>query len=186
MKWKNSGVTLVELTVTVALVSILASIAIPAFERQVRIASVQAEVQKIFSLLARARMEAIRRNRVVTLCKSANGLSCGGSWSQGWLLFVDENRNGKREPAERLLAVGRPEHGYRLRLAAFGSSSRIRFSPVGFTLAGNGTFRLCPPDGDNRYARAVIVNKAGRPRSSHDNDGDGIHEDAGGKPLTCP
>ncbi len=186
MKPNNAGVTLVELVVAVAVVSVLASITVPAFERQLRIASVQAEAQKIFSLLARARVEAIRRNRVVTLCRSMDGRSCRGSWSRGWLLFVDENRNGKREPAERLLAVGRPEHGCRVRLAAFGSSGRIRFSPVGFTLAGNGTFRFCPPGGDNRYARAVIVNKAGRPRLSRDTDGDGIHEDAAGRPLTCP
>jgi|AMFO01.1.fsa_nt_gi Tfp pilus assembly protein FimT len=183
---REKGVTLVELVAGVAVAAILVSLSIPPLREQLRSATAAAETHKLLSLLARARVEAVRHNQVVTLCRSADGVACGGSWSRGWLLFVDANRNGRREEAETVLAVGRPENGYRLRLAAFGSPNRMRFSPVGFTLAGNGTFRLCPEDGDVRYARAVIVNKAGRARISRDRNGDGVHEDAQGRPLACP
>ena len=183
---REKGITLVELVAGVAVAAILVSLSIPPFRHQMKSAAAMAESHQLLSLLARARVEAIKHNRVVTLCRSADGVACGGTWSQGWLLFVDANRNGSRDEAETVLAVGRPGNGYRLRLAAFGSPNRMRFSPAGFTLAGNGTFRLCPEDGDVHYARAVIVNKAGRARISGDRDGDGVHEDAQGKPLTCP
>ncbi len=183
---RANGFTLVEAVTALAVAALLTTLAVPAFLGQRKAAGAAAEVQKLASVLARARLEAVRRNRVVTLCKSGNGVDCGGSWSQGWLLFVDRDGDGARDAGEPRLTVGRPAAGYRLRLSAFGSSSRMRFSPVGFTLAGNGTFGVCPADGDLRYARAVIVNKSGRVRFSADRDGDGIHEDASGRPLSCP
>ncbi len=182
---KEVGTTLLEVLVTAALAVITVTVAVPSFNHQLRQARARAEVNALVEVLALARMQAVKHNQVVTLCRSADGADCEGEWSQGWMLFEDTNRNGRRDGTETVLAVGRPGNGYRLRLAAFGSLNHMRFSPVGFTLAGNGTFRLCPEDRDVHYARAVIVNKAGRARASMDRDGDGVHEDAKGKPLTC-
>ena len=87
---------------------------------------------------------------------------------------------------EELLKTGRAGEGYRLSYRAFGSSVHLRFTPLGFTLAHNGTFKLCPADNDPRYARALIVSKTARFRLSGDRDGDDIHEDASGDALACP
>jgi len=182
---REHGLTLVELLTAVAVMAVTVSVAVPAFERQARLAAAQVEVQKLLSVLVRARGEAVKRNRVVTLCGSGDGVSCGGDWNRGWLLFVDDDCNGRREPGEHLLAEGAAGHGYRLRLAAFGSAKRLKFNPVGLVVGQNGTFRLCPADGDVRYARAVVISRSGRMRVTRDLDGDGVPEGAGGKTLSC-
>jgi len=57
-------------------------------------------------------------------------------------------------------------------------------SPNGYTRYQNGTFTYCPKEG-LKYARAIILNAAGRMRYSKDSDNDGINEGADGKPLRC-
>ena len=55
----------------------------------------------------------------------------------------------------------------------------------GFTNYQNGNFTYCPPDGDLRFARQLVINVQGRVRMGHDTDGDGIVEDRRGKDVRC-
>ncbi len=183
---KDTGLTLVELLITLAIVAILVAIAVPSFANMIKRAEVKGETHKILSLLALARSESIKKSRVVTLCKSTDHLECGGNWQDGWLLFVDNNKDGKRDAGEEMLSSGQVEQGFQLSYRAFGSFNHLRYTPMGFTLSHNGTFKLCPADNDPRYARVVIISKTARTRLSRDSDGDGVYEDASGKPLVCP
>ena len=110
----------------------------------------------------------------------------GGDWQDGWMLFADNNKDGSLDEGEEILTRGQVEWGFKLSYRAFGSFNHLRFTPMGFTLSHNGTFKLCPADDDPRYARVVIISKTARIRLSKDADGDGIYEDASGKPLVCP
>jgi type IV fimbrial biogenesis protein FimT len=183
---KEMGLTLVELMITLVILSILISIAVPSFAHMRKRAEANGETNRILSLLALARSESIKRSQVVTLCKSSDHAECGGDWQGGWVLFVDNNKDGRRDEGEELLTSGQMERGYQLSYRAFGSFNHLRFTPMGFTLSHNGTFKLCPEDNDPRYARVVIISKTARIRLSKDADGDGIYEDASGKPLVCP
>jgi type IV fimbrial biogenesis protein FimT len=53
------------------------------------------------------------------------------------------------------------------------------------TLSQNGTFKLCPSDGDAKFARAVVISKTARVRTTRDASGDGVYEGASGNDLTC-
>ena len=183
---QQSGVTLVELMVTLVVISLLASLTIPSFAHLVRRSEANGEADRILSLLALARSESIKRGRVVTLCKSSDQTQCGGEWQGGWMLFVDGNKDGRFDVNEEILTSGRLERDFKLSYRAFGSFNHLRFTPLGFTLSHNGTFKLCPADDDPRYARVVIISKTARVRLSQDKDGDGVYEDASGKPLACP
>ncbi|HNB01701.1 MAG TPA: GspH/FimT family pseudopilin, partial [Nitrosomonas sp.] len=89
------GVTLIELLVTLSVLSILLTIGVPSFNQFSTSSRLNSYSNTLFSHMALARSEAIKRNSRVVVCKSSDGLSCtnSGNWSQGWVVFVDLDNN---------------------------------------------------------------------------------------------
>lgn len=87
---RGRGVTLIELSTTLAAVAIALSLGIPAFR------GLQADIQsnRVCSALTAsfglARSEAARRGAAVRLCPSVDGSTCTGEpvpdWSVGWIV----------------------------------------------------------------------------------------------------
>jgi len=97
MKQGNTGFTLLELIVAVAIAAILAVIAIPSFTRTIRSNRGVTDANNVLSLLTMARSEAIKRDTSVSLCVSSDGATCATgtvTWDRGFLLFVDYKSNG--------------------------------------------------------------------------------------------
>lgn len=87
---RNKGFTLVELMVTVVVVSIVVAVAIPSFSDQIKNNRSEALGEEFASALNFARMEAVKRVGRVSLCPSDNGAACTNSaWTDGWIIFVD-------------------------------------------------------------------------------------------------
>lgn len=80
------GFSLLELMVAIAVVAILVVAAVPSLISVVNGNRLTAQANEVMASLQQARMEAIRRNRSVTVCRTTDGATCAGagSWNR-WI-----------------------------------------------------------------------------------------------------
>jgi type IV fimbrial biogenesis protein FimT len=162
------GFTLIELLVVVSVMAVLAALAMPSMGRIVDSTRLTSVSNDFLASMYLARSEAIKRNRPVGLCKSADGLRCTGTggWEQGWIVFHDSNNNGAADPGELIVHVaeGLPR-GFRF-LGNQNVAKYISFTPGGRTRMISGAFQagtltLCK---GIEGARQIVINNVGRAR----------------------
>lgn len=164
----GAGATLIEVAIGLAIAGVLLLQALPAWADWIADLRLRVHAEALARTLTRARSEAIRTGHRVTTCKSADGRSCraAGSWAQGWLLYVDANRNGEQDADEPPLAVEGPaEHG----IVTVGNrpvAEYVAFTSLGHARLLNGglqmgTFVACMP---HRAALHVVLAHSGRVR----------------------
>ena len=88
---EQRGFTLLELMITVAIVAILSAAAIPSFSEIMMKSRLTNQARDLMAGSLMARSEAIKRNQTVTLCASSNGISCTGTWINGWIVIAADN-----------------------------------------------------------------------------------------------
>ncbi len=174
---QQAGFTLLELVFTLAIITI-ASFTLPGVSASFIYSNkVVVAVNQIAADMAYARSEAVTRSQNVQLCKTLNGLECTRSnqWETGWMIFVDENQNRKRELSEPVLKYQPKVDAINITYRGSGSSHYIRFRADGAS-GVNGTFAFCS-DSAGQYKRALILFRTGRLRLSKTR--------AGGQAISC-
>lgn len=186
---RSLGITITEMLVALAIAAVMTGLALPAFQGLVQQNRAAAALNQLLGALQSARHAAITLRTAVTLCPSAVPSECGArdTWHQGTLMFADDDADGRRDANEQILRW-LPGFSDRSRIywRSFRNRSYLQIKPSGMTDWQNGHLLYCPPDGNPRYAREVIINAQARPRNAPDADHDGIAEDADGRPLRCP
>ena len=182
----QQGVTLIELMVAVIIMGILASIAVPSFNTFLKNSRLTTQINYLVTAINLTRSEAIKRNSSVTVCKSNTGNTCAGNWTDGWIVFADENSDGAVDGGEAVIRVyGALKGGNTLN---FGKN-RITYSAEGIAIGFNSTFILCDDRDDSTdasHAKGIVTSNTGRARLAIDSDGDGTVEGGGGGNITCP
>jgi type IV fimbrial biogenesis protein FimT len=165
----HGGFTLAELLVTLAVMAILLTLAVPALSEAMLSSKLTTLANSFLSNLHLARSEAIKRNAHAALCTSATGISCSvsGGWHQGWVVFHDVNNNATLDGDEAvILTQAALPTDFRLTGNA-PVSKYISYSPAGTTGLVSGAFQagtltLCYAS--STQARQIVISRTGKPR----------------------
>ena len=145
------GFTLVELMITLVVVGILLSLAVPSFNDAALGSKLTGFANDLVASAQTARSEAIKRNAAVTMCRSTDGTSCAasGGWEAGWILRLAGGDVLQHHPALP------PE--FRI---VQGSFAALTFPPdvVGVTPT---TFKVCRASPVGKQERTVRLTTSG-------------------------
>ncbi len=104
---RSRGFTLIEFAITLGIVAILVSMAIPSFGAMMANSHVRSTSSELTAAFATARAEALRTRTAVTICARENNKCATGNnsnaWNNGWIVFVDIDGNGSVNGSERII-----------------------------------------------------------------------------------
>jgi len=166
------GFSLLELMVTVAVLAITITAALPSFTSTIQNNRLTSQANQFISALQLARNSAVSRNQRITLCKSSDGSSCttSGDWSQGWIIFIDSNSNATVDSGEELLRVQTSLGGNTTLNGETDVADYISYVATGASQLSNGDIQqgnlvLCDARGFVSQTKAINLNSTGRPRT---------------------
>lgn len=168
------GLTLVELVVVLALITLLVVLGVPTMKSLRQATRLQAEVQRMMGAIIFTRSEAIRRNVRVSMCPSmmaATGSSlCKGSYANGWIIYQNGDGDKVVDPEDAVIRVYEAlPMGYSItnRLGTKPADTILTYKPDGSSGLAR-TLLFCPPGGGGLPSLAVVLSNVGRPRLARD------------------
>ncbi|WP_411850558.1 GspH/FimT family pseudopilin [Stenotrophomonas sp. LGBM10] len=156
------GVSLVQLLLTLALLGVLATLALPGLQGVLDRTRVDTVRMQLLSAFATARSTAISRRHAVSVCASNDGRQCGLDWSTGWLIYHDRRHQHQPATPDDVLHYQPGQRGRGIHATATSGRPTLRYDANGRSLGSNLTIALCVR-GERRGD--VIVNNTGRARS---------------------
>lgn len=164
---RHAGFSLVELMVVVVVALVLLAAAAPNLADLIGSQRIRTAAAELFDAIALTRAQAMARGEVVEIMPANPERS---DWSQGWIVFVDRDGDGKPGAGDEFISAHGPLRG--------GIASSFNFtSPAPpYYIAYNGAGHSCA-DGntsaarlgtlslsDGGFVRRIKINMLGRPR----------------------
>lgn len=147
---KSQGFTLIELMIVLIIITVGASMSV-GLVGLVHKGRLTGQINTLIGAISMARSEAIKQGDSVTICGANTALnSCSGlkMWSEGWIVFSDENDNGQVNGNDKIIRVfpglgkNKLEYG-----TGNAGGNRITYGGNGrMTGVFNGTFTLRSDD----------------------------------------
>lgn len=161
---RPAGFTLVELVVTIAIVSILLAVAAPAMTGFLADQAVAGNADEFAAAVRFSRTEAIKRGRAVTMCASTNPAAdapeCDADdWGTGWAISDGTN-------------VLRVQNALRSMDSATGDATTLTFLQNGLITPGAGAYVFVPVGGDTSKQRTVNVSTTGKVTVCYEKNGE--------------
>jgi prepilin-type N-terminal cleavage/methylation domain-containing protein len=154
----KAGFTVVELIVVLAVISILAWLAVPAYGRQVELSRLKAAAELLFAAKRQAKSDAIMQDKTLTVVLAALP---GGSWCIGTTEKTDcDCSTGNLCHVKGVSRVLQGDDFPTIRLSYASAARRYIFKPThGAMAAGSAVFSS--PSG---YEIRVVTSRLGRIR----------------------
>ena len=149
---RQTGFTLVELMITLAVAAILLTVGIPSFRDFIMNNRLVSQANEFAAAINLARSAAIKQQRNAYITSTA-----GTNWANGWTVWVDNNSSNAQDASE-VLRVTQAFNANNTFTST--GKTQFRYSPSGL-VDGADTLTLC----DNRTGergRQISVSAAGR------------------------
>ena len=164
---RQTGVTALELMVTMAIIAILLAAGVPAFKNYSWNLRMKTAMDVLQTDLNLARGRAISHNIQTVICPALNNNDCSGvsDWKDGWIVFTDMNGDRRKQQGEPLL-----KHTGAIEFLSINSSrsrSYLRFYPNGTAPGSNISILFCDQRGA-AHAGMILVSNSGRIRMETD------------------
>lgn len=166
------GMTLLELSVALAIVALLCLLALPSFSATMSRMRADMLRMQLVSVFNSARSTAITRREPVAVCPSDDGRSCGNDWSRGWLIHRDQGTFAGTPVQEDVLQFRPGYDDPSVRAGTSQGRRRLRFQGDGRSGGSPLTVDICA---GGRLHGQVVVNNVGRTRATRQRE-----------PLACP
>jgi len=166
---RQNGFTLIELIFAIGLSAMLIGMAAPAMSHLVSNSRQTGAINDLVSSMHKARSAAVMTNTRVTMCTSDDGDNCDtSSWNEGWIVFSDLNSDQSLDGDETIIASSSNTRNLNIESEEF--AQFMMYRPNGrvmnTSINGNlGEFTFCDSRGSS-YAKVLIIDLSGRPRTS--------------------
>lgn len=179
---RHAGFTIIELMIVVAMIAVLAAVAAPSLRDLVKNTSMTSQTNDFMTDLSIARAEAVKRGVRTAVCARpaappppvAQAQTCtGGSWRDGWIIFVDTAGTGVLVAATDIIKVV-PALTTDTTITSVGNNDSVNanggryvgFRPSGVVKAGGGgadiVFDICDSRTTASVGAASATNKGRR------------------------
>ena len=185
MKYQQ-GLTLVEISASLAIVSVLAFLAAPSMGDLYNKSQSTTTINNLFYGVKLLRQKAIIDEVTMTMCPSTDHQECLDDWNAPLIVFTDHNRNHTVDEQDRVLTELSPvSKGGSLKLNASARRKYLQINPRGLTPSVFGNIVYCPNDNNPAYAQQIVISRTGRARLSKRRNDAGIIIGSNNRPLEC-
>jgi type IV fimbrial biogenesis protein FimT len=171
---KSSGFTLPEMLITLGMVAIVLSLAVPSISNMIKDNQLVAHLNNVVTDIHFARSEAVKRDVRVIMCRSnstgAPVPTCGGTsydWSTGYIIFADNGQyanNVYNSGTDTLLRVVQPSKSTVNMRTSGNWNNNLEFNSDGSTNeSGIAIMSFCDGRG-TEYGKQIQVNANGIPK----------------------
>lgn len=165
---KSSGLTLVNLLITLSILSLLTSTGVSVLSPIQRNIQANNAYQQLFTAIQFARIQAVNYRSQALLCPTNNEQECIDDWNQPLMIFIDTDNSESRNNNEPLLQIIRASIGSESRYWRVSGRDQnyLRFKQDGSTRNQNGRLTYCLRKRNDIQARQIIMYRTGRARKA--------------------
>lgn len=158
--FKINGFSLIELLVTIAVSSIVLTVAVPSFKEIIENNRIITTTNILIASLGFARSEAVKSGISVSVSRLG---ATSQDWKDGWQVFQDVDGDGTLDGGtDTLLKTYDPiPAGFTLKTGA-NFADAMTYEASGLLKGLGDTFKLCDSDADITKAREITLNTVGR------------------------
>lgn len=187
MKIPHKGLTLIELVITVAVISIIAMLSASSFSGVMERSAASATRTNIERTFALARYTAVTERTFVTVCPLNDSQNCTNDWSLPTAVFRDPTSAlAITDNSQLVKFVTLPTRGKLTPSNSFnGPRAHFQYQADGSVRGTLGNLTWCPASGNEQSAIHVRINFGGRLLWSRDANGNQIVENTNGTDVSC-
>ncbi len=132
---KQTGFTLYELLITVLIVGVILALGVPNLRQFTQNSRMTGAANDLTSAFHLARSEASRAKATITICASADSMAptanCGGTWDDGYIVFVDTDGDIARSGATETVLRAYPASPEGVMMAVANDATYFSYAATG-------------------------------------------------------